>query len=223
MSLVLLALVGCLAGRTRLQVAGEDTLVDRAELGVDPETGSVLLANYGRNSGFRFGEVRELWGVPAGTSDAVVLLDLHKTGDVRVVYGVNEPVVLFKDHEEQHLVQLHPSTLEVVSDAVLPYDFGGTRVSPSRRWMLVSDNDWPSPDLVLVDLQTFDAQQVSWTGTGIEAQWLPDDRMVGVVKYRPEESGPEAVQLIVWNNPDDSTDPLAQPDLTVVFPTLIIW
>ena len=137
-------------------------------------------------------EEKTLFAIPPDGSAPSGSADLSHLSDLRILFpGDTDVLVLGELDGVDHLGYLDPSTLELrdVLPALNGARYHGTRLSPSRRYMAVADNNVPeTPPIHVVDLQTRRTEVIPHDGFWLEAMWLRNsDTLFTVIFYNDDE------------------------------------
>ncbi len=147
--------------------AGEDTSLEFGAIAVDHLTETAFVM---RKTATEGGALKTLWAVPhGGTARAIATLDGQ--GDIRVSFPESGVLVMAEEDGKEFLTLLDRHTLEVKRTATHKARYHGTRLSPSRRWLAVADNNNKELPLVLINTADLSARRLPGAATWREALW----------------------------------------------------
>lgn len=172
---------------------GDGRVVGLGSIGVDPATEVSFVVQEVRryddegNEGSVEVDLRKtLFAVPPEAIAPSGRVDLSHLSDLRILFPGDDVVVLGEEGGADYLGFLDPETLQV--NETLPALDGaryhGTRLSPSRRWLAVCDNNQDPCPIHVVDLDTRTTEVIPHDGFWLEAMWLKhSDTLVAVIFY----------------------------------------
>lgn len=206
-SIPLLGFIACTGATFGERSAGEDTylepndfhetedgrIVGLGSIGVDPTTEVSFVVQEVRTEDEE-GELQDLrktlFAVPPEGTAPSGRVDLSHLTDLRILFPGDDVVVLGEQDGADILGFLDPNTLQV--NETLPALDGaryhGTRLSPSKRWLAVCDNNQSPCPIHVLDLDTRTTEVIPHDGFWLEAMWLGDsDTLFAVIFYDDDE------------------------------------
>ncbi len=210
-SLPLLAFTACTGATFGERFAGEDTYLEPNDfhetddgrevglgsIGVDPLTEQSFVVQEVRtrdDDGELLDERKTLFAVPPDASAPSGSVDLSHLSDLRILFPGDEVVVLGEQDGADNLGFLDAHTLQV-RDTLPAHEgarYHGTRLSPSKKYLAVCDNNQDPCPIHLVDLETRTTEIIPHDGFWLEAMWLKhSDTLVAVIFYADREETDE--------------------------------
>lgn len=202
-----LGFIACTGATFGERSAGEDTYLEPwdfhdtgdgrevglGSIGVDPAT-EVSFVVQGVRTRDEDGVVTEatktLFAVPPEASAPSGHVDLSHLRDLRIIFPGADVVVLGETDGADHLGFLDPETLQV-NETVPALDgarYHGTRLSPSKKYLAVCDNNRSPCPIHVVDLETRTTEIIPHDGFWLEAMWLKErDTLFAVIFYPDDE------------------------------------
>lgn len=202
-SLPLLAFTACTGATLGERNAGDDTYLEPSDfhptddgrevglgsIGVDPQSEVSFVVQEVRtrdDEGELLDERTTLFAVPPEATAPSGSVDLSHLSDLRILFPGDEVVVLGEQGGADNLGFLDAHTLQV-RDTLPAHDgarYHGTRLSPSKRYLAVCDNNQEPCPIHVLDLETRTTEVVPHDGFWLEAMWLEhSDTLVAVIFY----------------------------------------
>ncbi len=201
-------------------------------LGVDPLTDTVwVLDEYAPVPCKQVGDaqggtrpVKVLRTVDPSTGSVATHADLTDASDVRVLFPASGVLVMAEQGVGETLTLYDRDTGKALRERTTATKYHGTRMAPSRKWVVVADNaaDGPPP-LVAIDPTTLAAHVLPQSGWYVEGQWLhARDTFAGIsfVDSGDDQASPAerySAHLLQWHfePPPPGTDaPQEMPYVT---------
>lgn len=194
-------LAGCTGLSLGEQKAGQDTFLGSGAIAVDDRTEtSFVLRTDTPASGAASNST--LYAVDPDTGGVRSVIDLTGRDDPRVVFPSSGVLVFSEEGGHDVLDLFDPASLASLKHVNAPVRYAGTRLSPSRDWIVVDDNTTPEGPIHLFDAATLTPRMVPHGGDWIEGQWLhQSDRFAAIVFYENGQPGAHA-RLLVWSMQD---------------------
>lgn len=172
---------------------GDGRTVGLGSIGVDPATEVSFVVQEVRTrdeDGELTNTTKTLYAVPPDGTDWSGRVDLSHLNDLRILFPGDDVVVLGEDGGADYLGFLDPNTLQV-NDTLPALDgarYHGTRLSPSRKYLAVCDNNQDPCPIHVVDLETRTTEVIPHDGFWLEAMWLKHtDTLFAVIFYADDE------------------------------------
>jgi len=165
---------------------------------------------------------QRLYAVAANDNSATQITAMQGEQDPRMLFPDSGVLVMTEKWEGERLMLLDPISLKVKRDVRIDARYHGTRLSPSRRWLAVADNDQDTTPIHIVDTKTLRPRVVPHKGDWLEATWLNEsDRLVAAIFNAGTEGAPATVRIVSWTVDDvagrdystDTSGVWANPDL----------
>lgn len=203
----LLGFIGCTGATFGERAAGDDTYLEPNDfhdtgdgrevglgsIGVDPLTEVSFVVQGVRTrdeDDIIIDERKTLFAVPPEADAPSGQTDLSHLRDLRIIFPGDQVVVLGELDGADHLGFLNASTLQ--TEETLPALDGaryhGTRLSPSKQYLAVCDNNQSPCPIHVVDLETRTTEVIPHDGFWLEAMWLQErDTLFAVIFYADDE------------------------------------
>jgi hypothetical protein len=218
---------------------GGDVQLEGGAIAVDPrtETSFVLqiLCDEPAGSTCPGSETRTLHVIGAEPGADTGGIDVTGLNDLRILFPASSVLVMGEPNTaEERLRLFDPVTMEERVQSTSSARYLGTRLSPSGRWLAVSDQLDPQNVLHVIDIEglledapaTVDPHVVPHGGSWLEAMWLNQrDELVAVVFEGPDtrilswamdqqEADDFETENGYWANPNlDISVPDTSPDI----------
>jgi dipeptidyl aminopeptidase/acylaminoacyl peptidase len=176
------------------------TYLGDGAVAVDPdnETTYVLLSEeiYDEEDGSALETERTLFAVRAGATEAEAVADLSGRDDPRLLFTSNGVLAMSQQDDSEELLLLDRETFEQKARTTVPTWYYGTRLSASRRWVGVADNDSSDYDIHVIDSETLDTRVIPHGGDLLEAMFLNQSDRLAAISL--DDASHEA-RLLVWD------------------------
>lgn len=155
-------------GSVAVDPVNETTYVLVTETPADPESGAL--------------EEKTLLAVRAGATKAIEVADLSGREDPRLLFTSAGVIAMSQlDTYQEELLLLDRDTFEEIDSVTAPTYYWGTRLSASRRWIGVADNNDSDYDLHVIDSESLETRVIPHGGDMIEAMFANEhDRLVAI-------------------------------------------
>ena len=172
---------------------GDGREVGLGSIGVDPATGISFVVQDVRTrepDGTLLDERKTLFAVPPEGDTPSGQSDLSHLQDLRIIFPGDEVILLGELEGADYLSFLDARTLQTLETmpALDGARYHGTRLSPSKQFLAVCDNnDRPCP-IHVVDLETRTTEIIPHDGFWLEAMWLEQaDTLFAVIFYADDD------------------------------------
>lgn len=197
-ALLLGLLLGCEGLTLGENQAGQDTYLSFGAIAVDNVTEDVFalrtiqVGATGQN---------EQWlvRIDPDSLSAKPVINLTGYKDVRILFPERGILIMAELEKQEQLVMFQRGTYKVLDRVDVPVRYHGTRMSPSRRWVIVADNTTPqSPSLHLIDTETMDIRVVPHGQPWLEAMWANHSDTLYVMAGSVKDDEPADMHLISY-------------------------
>lgn len=206
-SMPVLGFIACTGATLGERTAGDDTYLEPNDfhdtgdgrevglgsIGVDPATEVSFVVQEVRTrdeDGTITNERKTLFAVPPEATAASGQAELSHLSDLRIIFPGDQVVVLGELDGADNLGFLQSETLQL--EETLPALNGaryhGTRLSPSKKYLAVCDNNQSPCPIHVIDLETRTTEVIPHDGFWLEAMWLKhSDTLFAVIFYADDE------------------------------------
>lgn len=203
-------LSGCTSGHTHGQNRpGATVYLPDGSIATSPDRGRAFYLD-------RSGSRRILWAADIyGSREAFA--DVSGLRDLRILFPPNQILVMGERDEHERLILFDAESLTELRRVAVRGRYHGTRLSPSGRFLLVSDNQPRDANLQLIDLRTLQIEGLAYSGGHwTEAGWLNGrDVLVGMVAYggnsrgQSESTQVPQIRLEAWSFEGEETEQIS--------------
>lgn len=206
------AIGGCTGLSLGERDPGADVQLERGAIAVDPRTEDVFvlqtLCDTPNGDTCDGEETKTLHAIGADEGGEGGSMDVTGLDDLRILFPTDGILVMGEPSASQEQLRLvDPFTLEEHARAHVDARYRGTRLSPSGRWLAVSDQTASDPAIHILDVEAWAGSApmepvvVPHDGSWLEAMWLEQrDELVAVVF---EQS---ATRILSWSMDEQSDD-----------------
>lgn len=158
---------------------------------------------------------KTLYAVRPGDTEGIPIADLRGAEDTRILFPQGRVLVMAEYHDREKYHWFDPETLALVSTRSPQgrVAYHGTRMSPSRRYVAVADNNEVGAPIHVFDTQTLGTTIIPHDGQHIEAQWMHGtDTLIAFIFYDVWKEDGELFELnphgharvLAWSFADSS-------------------
>jgi len=142
-------------------------------------------------------ESKLIYAATPGVALAEPMLDVGGYEDVRLLQPSAGLLVMAEEGGADNLFLLDPEALELVDHQPVSARYHGTRLSPSRRWVAVADNNELFYPIHILDPETsLEPTVIPHGGDWLEGMWLSQSDRFAAVIFNLELA---TVRLVVWD------------------------
>lgn len=141
-----------------------------------------------------------LLAVLASSDDVRSLGNYTDATDTRMLFP-EAGVLLMTEHDERdRLTLFDPVSFEVQTTVTKDASYHGTRMSPTRRWIAVADNNISPAPIHVLDGRTLESTIIPHQGDWLEAMWMNTrDELLAII-FEAGDSGDQPLARIVsWD------------------------
>lgn len=184
---------------------GNDTWMEAGSIAVDPRTENAFVMRTngewveGTGSRPERREVKTLYAMEPDCGGYRLVRDVSEYADVRMLFPAESVLIMAESSGVDRLIKLDPDSFRELDSRSTGARYNGTRLSSSRRFIAVADNDLDTAPIHVIDSRTLDIEQIPHDGDWLEAMWLhQDDRLVAIVFYDMYEGEDPRARILVW-------------------------
>ena len=163
------------------RAAGQSTFLQYGGLAVDHRTDVTFIAARSLSGEQKLEQ--DLYAIAPDAGSPRRLASLTDRTDTRILFPEGGIVLMTESGDTEELVRLDQHTLQTIATSRHESRYHGTRLSPSRRWIAVAENQAQQPNsLFLIDSQTLFRTPIPYEGSWLEAGFFHgEDRLAAAV------------------------------------------
>lgn len=137
-----------------------------------------------------------LFGVKAGATDAKKVFDLGDREDPRLLFLSSGMLVMSQKGLREEMVLLDRNTFQPKKTALADTWYWGTRLSASKKYFAVADNEGLHHDIHVIDSATLETRVLPHGGDALEAMFTnASDRLLAISFDTPNH----AARILSWD------------------------
>jgi len=176
---------------------GQDTYLGFGALAVDHVTETVFVLQTTKSPTGKISR-QELVRVDPAAMRADAVIDLTGLRDLRILFPSSGILVMAERNGKEQLILFDRHTFAEKTRIEVPTRYHGTRMSPSRRFVVVADNGNKQFPLNLIDTLTMDIHRIPHGQEWLEAMWAADQDILYVMAG-PLLKGGGTMHLLSYN------------------------
>jgi hypothetical protein len=208
-SLASIGAVACTGATLGENDPGADTYLEYGAIAVDDRSDTCFVMQTSQTDGV---ESKTLMAVHPDTETTRSIFDLTGRDDARILFPKSGVLVMSERNGKDQLDLLDAQTFQLLESAPVDVRYHGTRMSPSRDYVVVADNTSEHAPIHVIDTATLTRQILPHDGEWLEAMWMNErDTLMAVVFYDIYGAAPRA-RLLSWNVTELVADAFARDD-----------
>ncbi len=184
---------------------GFDTWMEAGSIAVDPDSETAFVmrttgqSNEGTGERPEEDEIKTLYAILPDCSGYRTVRDMSDYSDVRMLFPLDAIMIMAERSGTDRLIKLDPGTFRETDSRSTGARYNGTRLSSSRRFIAVADNDETSAPIHVIDSVTLDIERIPHDGDWLEAMWLHQtDVLVAIVFYDMYDGPDPRARILAW-------------------------
>lgn len=208
-SLASIGAVACTGATQGENDPGADTYLEYGAIAVDDRSDTCFVMQTLQMAG---NETKQLMAIHPDTMATRAIFDLTGRNDARILFPKSGVLVMSEKNGTDQLNLFDAQTFQVLESASVDVRYNGTRMSPSREYVVVADNTSEHAPLHVIDTATLKRQILPHDGEWLEGMWMnAKDTLMAVVFYDIYGAAPHA-RVLSWNVTDLVAGEFARDD-----------